>query len=90
MPVEYYPIGVAVNPTGTKVYLANWLEDTVSEIDTTKNKVITNVTVGSKPVSIEQLIGGNIQKAKLNGSKAKASLSMHKQKNHSKKNILRK
>jgi len=61
----------------------NWYSDipvTVSAINTTTNKVTTNVTVGLHPVAFRQFIGGNIQKAKFNGSKAKASLSKHKQK----------
>lgn len=36
------------------------------------------------PSIFGKLIDGNIQKAKLNGSKVKASLSEHSQKNHSK------
>jgi hypothetical protein len=65
----------------------NWYSDipvTVSVINTTTTKVTTNVTtnvtVGLHPVAFGQFIGGNIQKAKFNGSKAKASLSKHKQK----------
>jgi len=34
--------------------------------------------VGYKPSASGQFIGGNIQKVKLNGSKAKAYLSKHK------------
>ena len=57
---------------------------TVYVINTTTNKVTTNITVGSNSIAFGQFIGGNIQKAKLSGSKAKASLSKHKQKHHSK------
>ncbi len=46
----------------------------VSVINTTTNRVKTNVTIGSYPGAFGQFIGGNIQKDKLNGSKAKASL----------------
>ena len=56
----------------------------VSVINTTTNKVKTNVTIGSYPGAFGQFTGGNIQKDKLNGAKAIASLSKHKQKNHSK------
>ena len=81
------PYGVSVTPDRTKVYVTNGYNiggNTLSVINTTTNKVTTNVTVGSRPVAFGQFIGGNIQKTKLNGSKAKASLSKHKQKNHSK------
>jgi YVTN family beta-propeller protein len=61
----------------------NWYDDisgTVSVINKTTNTVTTNITVGSHPIAIGQFIGDKIQKAKLNGSKVKASLSKHKQK----------
>jgi YVTN family beta-propeller protein len=77
-------LGVAVTPDGANVYVVNGgsytAPSTVSVINTTTNKVTTNVNVGSRPVAFGQFIGGNIQKAKLNGSKAKASMSKHKQK----------
>jgi YVTN family beta-propeller protein len=57
---------------------------TISVINTTTNKVTTNVTIGSSPVAIRQFIGGNIQKVKVNGAKTKAYLSKHKHKKHSK------
>jgi YVTN family beta-propeller protein len=83
------PNGVAVTPDGKNVYATSGSEvsetpGTVYVINTTTNKVTTNITVGSNPIAIGQFIGGNIQKAKLNSSKTKASLSKHKQKNHSK------
>ena len=91
-------MGVAVIPYGANVYVVNGGEpagynsmgesyfatSTVSVINTTTNKVTTNVTVRPPHVAFGQFIGDKIQKAKLNGTKAKASLSKHKQKNHSK------
>jgi DNA-binding beta-propeller fold protein YncE len=100
VPVGDDPYGVAVTPDGANVYVVNggekpagwnsmgegyYAPSTVSVINTTTNNVTTNITVGPRPVAIGQFIGGNIQKAKLNGSKVKASLSKHKQKNHSKR-----
>ena len=41
----------------------------VSVINTTTNKVKTNVTIGSYPGAFGQFTGGNIQKDKLNGAK---------------------
>ncbi|RPJ74953.1 MAG: YncE family protein, partial [Alphaproteobacteria bacterium] len=39
------PIGVAVNPAGTRAYVANSNSNTVSVIDTTTNTVIEAATV---------------------------------------------
>jgi YVTN family beta-propeller protein len=78
------PLGVAVSPAGTKVYVANEGSNNVYVIDTATNTVTNKVKVGYRPSAFGKFIGDNIQKDKLNGSKAKASLSKHKQKNHSK------
>ena len=86
--------GVAIAQDGANAYIVNggepagyssmgesyYAPSTVSVINTTTNNVTTNVTVRPQPVAFGQFIGGNIQKAKLNSSKAKASLSKHKQK----------
>ncbi len=51
--VGIYPWGVAVNPSGTRVYVAN--EDgTVSVIDTSSNTVVATIDVGtySKGVAV--------------------------------------
>lgn len=47
--VEKEPSGIAVSPSGTKVYVANYGNDSVSIIDTATNKVIGTVEVGSYP-----------------------------------------
>jgi YVTN family beta-propeller protein len=52
VPVGSFPLGVAVNPTGTRVYATNASSNTVSVIDTTTNSVITTVPVGSIPRSV--------------------------------------
>jgi YVTN family beta-propeller protein len=82
--VGFQPIGVAITQDGTKVYVVNSGSNSVSIIDAATNKVTAKVNVGESPMALGQFISGNIQKAKLNGFKAKASLSKHKQKNHSK------
>jgi YVTN family beta-propeller protein len=46
------PSGVAVNPTGTKAYVANYNSNNVSIIDTSTNKVIDTVEVGERPVGV--------------------------------------
>jgi YVTN family beta-propeller protein len=51
------PLGVAVNPAGTKVYVANQGSNVVSVIDTTNNTVIDKVDVGRGPVAFGQFIG---------------------------------
>jgi YVTN family beta-propeller protein len=54
--VGYYPIGIAVNPMGTKVLVANYGSGegigTVSVIDTTSNNVTATIGVGSHPSKI--------------------------------------
>jgi YVTN family beta-propeller protein len=49
----FFPKGVAVNPSGTKVYVTNSNADqstgTVSVIDAATNKVTANVLVGRSP-----------------------------------------
>ncbi len=43
------PNGVAFNPSGTRAYVANALDDTVSVINTATNTVIATVPVGDNP-----------------------------------------
>ena len=50
--VECGPIGVAVSPDGTKVYVTNAYSNTVSVIDTATNNVTATVPVGSYPWGI--------------------------------------
>ena len=50
--VEKEPSGIVVDPSGTKVYVANYGNDSVSIIDTATNKVIGIVEVGSYPNGI--------------------------------------
>ena len=56
MNVGYSPKGVAVNPNGTKVYVANWNSNTVSVIDTATNTVTETVNVGYGPTAFGQFI----------------------------------
>ena len=49
--VGHYPLGVVVNPNGTKVYVAN-MDGTVSIIDTSTNNVIGTIEVGNYPYGI--------------------------------------
>jgi YVTN family beta-propeller protein len=46
------PIGVAVNPAGTKVYVANFKSGSVSVIDTDINSVTATVPVGTNPYGV--------------------------------------
>ena len=46
------PLGVEVNPTGTKVYVANSGDGTISVIDTATNTVKSTVPVGSNPYEV--------------------------------------
>ncbi len=49
MPVGAGPRGVAVNPAGTFVYVANSFSNTISVIDTVTNTVVATVPVGAGP-----------------------------------------
>ena len=53
------PVGVAVNPAGTKVYVTNAIESTVSVIDASTNTVIATVNVGVDPNGIAVTPDGN-------------------------------
>lgn len=46
------PIGAVVNPTGTKVYITNSGDSTVSVIDATSNTVTATISVGPAPLGI--------------------------------------
>jgi YVTN family beta-propeller protein len=47
------PVGVAVSPDGSKVYVANVLSNTVSVIDTTTNPAtVSTIAVGSTPTGV--------------------------------------
>jgi YVTN family beta-propeller protein len=46
------PDGLAVNPSGSRVYVANAHSDNVSVVDTTSNTVVATVAVGSFPIAV--------------------------------------
>ena len=52
IPVGSSPQGIAVDPTGTHVYVANNGSDTVSVIDTATNTVTATIDVGAAPVGV--------------------------------------
>jgi YVTN family beta-propeller protein len=45
------PYGIAVTPDGSKVYVANEVDNTVSVIDTATNTVVAALPVGHTPVA---------------------------------------
>ena len=52
IPVGAGPVGIAVNPDGSEVYIADWYEHTVFILDTASQKIIGNVAVGNSPSGI--------------------------------------
>ena len=50
--VEDSPVGVAVTPDGTRVYVANSQSSSVSVVDTSTNSVVATVKVGNGPSGI--------------------------------------
>src|SRR5262249_79585 len=53
------PVGVAVNPQRTKVYVANKGDNTVSVMQLVTNTVIHTIMVGTGPVAFGNFIGPN-------------------------------
>ena len=49
IPVGDTPCGVAVSPDGTRAYVTNLVDDTVSVIDTATNTVTATIPVGDGP-----------------------------------------
>lgn len=52
LPVDTYPVGVAVNPVTKKVYATDEFSNTVSVISGTSNSVESTITVGSFPYGV--------------------------------------
>jgi YVTN family beta-propeller protein len=52
VPVGIHPVGVAITPDGTHVYVANAFSDTVSVIATATNTVVATVPVGRDPFGV--------------------------------------
>jgi YVTN family beta-propeller protein/VCBS repeat-containing protein len=48
------PVGIAITPDGTRVYVSNFDDDTVSVIDTTTtpNTVVATIPVGDEPIDV--------------------------------------
>ena len=46
------PIGVVVNPVTNKIYVTNFIDDTVSVLDSIANTPLTTISVGKAPNSI--------------------------------------
>jgi YVTN family beta-propeller protein len=46
------PLGVAVNPTGSEVFVADETSNTVSVINTAADTVIATIPVGSLPLAV--------------------------------------
>ena len=52
IPVGITPDGIAVNPTGTDVYVANLHSNTLSVINPTSNTVTNTIPVGNLPADV--------------------------------------
>lgn len=46
------PVGLALTPDGSQLYVANFASDSISVVDTVANKVIATITVGKGPRSV--------------------------------------
>lgn len=67
VPVGAVPIGVALSPDGTAVYVTNFESGTLSIISTATNTVLHTVTVGSRPDGVVQ-VGASVYVANLLGA----------------------
>jgi len=56
IPVGTQPLGVAVTPDGSKVYVANTISGTVSVISTATNSVTDTIPVGTVPTAFGMFI----------------------------------
>jgi len=56
------PRGVAIEPDGSRVYVANFTSNTVSEIDPASNTVVNAVAVGTQPwnLAVSPASGGGV------------------------------
>jgi YVTN family beta-propeller protein len=52
------PAGVAVSPDGSRIYVADFMDNTISVIDTSSNAITAVTEVGLAPQAIGKLIGG--------------------------------
>lgn len=52
IPVEFAPYDMVVNSTGDRLYVSNYAENSVSEIDTRTNTVVHTMPVGVNPCKI--------------------------------------
>ncbi len=51
--VDSYPVGIAINPATSKIYVSNEFSNTVSIIDESTDKVQATIRVGSFPYGID-------------------------------------
>ena len=66
VPVEAYPIGVAITPDGAFAYVTNHVSNTVSVIATATNTVVATVPVGLNP-GVVAFVGYSISGTVANG-----------------------
>ena len=52
IPVGTFPAGIAVTPDGTRVYVANFDDNTVSVIARPGNTVVATIPVGLAPYGV--------------------------------------
>jgi YVTN family beta-propeller protein len=53
VPVEDYPVGLVVKPDGSRLYVANWGNASISVINTASNTVIATIGVGSTVFNVD-------------------------------------
>jgi YVTN family beta-propeller protein len=52
IPVGQSPSGITANPKGTRLYVSNQRDDSVSVIDTSSSRVIATIPVGLHPIGL--------------------------------------
>ncbi|WP_083918742.1 beta-propeller fold lactonase family protein [Rudaea cellulosilytica] len=76
IPVGIGPIGMAMAPDGSHVYVSNYQSGTVSIIDTVTNKVTAEMIVGSLPLGISVDSNGAFAYVNLSGGNGVAILDL--------------
>lgn len=54
------PYSVAINPSGTRLLVANYNANNVAVVDTASNSTIANIAVGNGPIAIAMSPSGNL------------------------------
>jgi len=58
IPVGNYPLGIALDPDGSRAWVASTRDDELSVIDLATNTVAERINVGPEPFALAWVVGG--------------------------------